>query len=210
MFDAIRRMNGGASTALTVFRMDWIKKMETLETKLSEINSEISKAEAFYRDAALAADEGGQAEAKKRDQAFSKIDKLYRQKRDAEAAHVAAQERVQRDVAKRTRDESRQQETLIAENYRRLEHNAKKIDDLIGELAEVSTEFLDCCDDLMAAGVKPRISHAAVQEFPRVIGSHFRGSRFEVGVRHPFDNEPQRFADRCPALDDVLRHRRSV
>ncbi len=209
MFDAIRRMNGG-STALTVFRMDWSKKMEAIETKLSEINSEISKAEAFYRDAALAADEGGQAEVKKRDQAFSKIDKLHRQKRDAEAAHVAAQERVERDNEKRRRDNVRQQETLITEHHRRLERHAKKIDDLIGELAEVSSEFLDCCDDLMAAGVKPRISHAAVQDFPRVIGSHFKGSRMEVGIRHPFDNEPQRFADRCPALDDVLRHRRAV
>ena len=89
----------------------------------------------------IAADEGGQAETKKRDQAFSKIDKLHRQKR-------GAQERVQRDNADRTPHRARQQELLITGHYRRLEH--------------------------------------------------------------PFDNEPQRYADRYPAFDDVFRHRSAV
>tara|TARA_R110002167_G_scaffold365406_1_gene589929 strand:+ start:4378 stop:5013 length:636 start_codon:yes stop_codon:yes gene_type:complete len=206
MFGAIKRMNGGgASTALTVFRMNWIKKMEALETKLSEINAELSKAEAFYRDAALAADEGGQAEAKKRDQAFSKIDKLHRQKRDAEAAHVAAQERVQRDDDKRRRSERQERERAISEQYKRLVGKAEKIDSALAELSNLTDEYFAECNQLISSGVRPKTLIPALQDIPRVVGSYFLNSRIQIGLRHPFDTKPQRLVDRCPNLGEILK-----
>lgn len=179
--------------------------MEALTEKKEAILNEILSLEAIYQDAALAADDGGQAEAKKRDQAFNKLEKAKRQYFDIEAAIKGAQERLERDEEKRRRTERQERETLISGHYKSLVGASNRVDRAAEELAAAHSELATCCDDLLAAGVRPRVSHSIIHEIPRIVGSHFLNTRMDIGLRHPFDTEPQRLKDRCPSLADILK-----
>ena len=205
MFETLKRMNAGASTTLVVLRNDWSKKLETLTTKRETLEQDIAASEAAYRDAALAADEGGQPEAKKRDQVFDKLAKLRRKHSDVSAAIESAHERAVRDEEKKRRAERQQRETAISEHHTRLIKGAHRIDTALTELAAAVSELEDCCGDLRDAGVRPRTAYTIIPELPRLAGSHFLKTTLNIGVRHPFDTAPVSAVDRCPTLADVLK-----
>jgi tetratricopeptide (TPR) repeat protein len=206
VFDAIKRMSVTGSTALVILQNDWSNKLQHLTDRLANLQNEIAAAEQLYRDAALAADEGGQAEAKQREQAYSKLGKALRQQNDIEAAIEAARERAARDAEKQRKEARQQRAEAISAHHRKMLKCAQRLDTAMAELAAAAAAVNSSGGDLVQAGVRARVAYSIIPEIPRLLGSHFLKAPMDIGLRHPFDTAPQCAVDRVPSLADVLRN----
>ena len=208
MFAALKRLTDTAADGVSLtpkfllLNRNWTKAMQTLETKIQTLQTELEVADLAHADACLLAEDGGPDGADARDKARAKSEELGRALVDARAAHVAANRRKGVDDQKAKAKTLAARLKRVAAIHKDVTASCDELDDLLDQVAARAITLRDQTNALRLEGV--REAQTPLVNLDRALGSRLRWTGIPCGTHHPFDESTLKLADLCVDLATTI------
>lgn len=204
MFDGLKRLTKDPDGLPKVpfLKQDMDKIMQKISADIETLEADFNNAVRIHADHCLLAAEGGQEEAKARDKAHTVFVKAERALADARAAHNAAERRKAIEDEKDKAKALAERQKRVAALQKKVATTCMTLDDLMDQVAEQAITLRDQTKDLRLEGV--RDAQTPITNLRRALGSRLRRTGIDLGLHHPFDEEPINLIDLCPDLSSAV------